>query len=173
MSANSIYNIDTWQPSTFYYRDYIVQNSGLYYYSSQDYTSSSSITTDINNGNLNGYIYDRGVNKPYFTWKPNFNYTNENVPRVKKIQFGDSYAQYVPDGINNLLLNYNFTFEGDIHTVTAILHFLSMRNGSESFVFLPPAPQGNLLRFICPKWTQAQKFFNNYTIEANFIQNPV
>ena len=80
--------------------------------------------------------------------------------------------QILPDGINNILLDYNFTFQGNIHTITAILHFLMVRNGTESFVFLPPAPRGQLARFIAPKWTDAQKFYNNYSITANFKQVP-
>jgi phage-related protein len=170
---NNIYQIDTWQPTTFYFKDKVLTNNNLFYYVAFDYTSSSSITTDINNGNLNGYIFDRGQQKPYFTWKANYNFTNENEPRVKKIQFGDGYFQLVPDGINNILLNYNFTFEGNLHNITAILHFLATRNGSESFCMLAPAPRGQILRFYCPKWSDIQRFYNNYSITANFLQTPV
>ena len=115
-----------------------------------------------------------GQNKPYFTWRPNFNFSNENQPRVKKIQFGDGYFQVVPDGVNNLLLNYEFEFQAiEIHEATAILHFLTTRNGTESFCFLPPAPRGQISRFLCSKWTDIQTFWNNYTIKATFTQTPV
>ena len=170
---NSIYSIDTWAASTFYYKNYIVQYNGLYYYSTIDQTSSSSFTTDLNNGNWVGYIFDRGVNKPYFTWKSNYDYSNDNIPRIKKIQFGDGYAQYLNDGINNLLLNYNFTFQGDLHFITAVLHFLAARSGTESFCFIPPAPRGQIYRFICQKLTDVQKMYNNYSVQANFVQVPV
>lgn len=171
---NSIYQIDSWVGSTFYYKNKILTNNNLYYYARQDYTSSSSITTDINNGNLVGYIYHLSENKPYFIWKPGFNYGNDNNPRVKTIQFGDGFSQRIPDGINNLLLNFNFSFDTrDLHEATAILHFLATRNGTESFCMIPPAPYGNLLRFICSKWTPTQNFYNNYTIQANFVQVPI
>lgn len=170
---NSIFSIDQWQPSQFYYRDYIVQNSGSYYYSAFDQTSSSSFTNDLNNGQWNGYIFNNGIQKPYFTWKPSYDLSNDNTPRVKKIQFGDGYPQRLPDGINTLLLNYNLTFQGNLHSTTAILHFLSIRNGVESFVWLPPAPRGQLALFICEKWTDKQVFYNHYEITANFVQVPV
>src|ERR1700761_9317680 len=107
---NNILAIDSWTALTPYFKNKVLTNNGLYYYVAFNYTSSSSITTDINNGNLNGYIWDRGENKPFFTWKSNYKFDNTSTPRVKQIQFGDGYSQRVPDGINNLLLNYKFTF---------------------------------------------------------------
>jgi len=169
----NIYSIDNWQPSTNYSKNYIVQNSGQYYYAFNNFISSSSINTDISNGNLFGYVYYLGANRPFFNWKPTYNFSNESQPRVKKIQFGDGYFQNIPDGINNLLLNYTFKFEGDLAQTTAILHFLTTRNGCESFCFLPPAPRGQISTFICPKWTDIQPFFNNYSIECNFQQVPI
>lgn len=169
---DNIFSVDAWAPGINYYKHKIVSNNNLYYYSTADYTSSSSITTDINNGALLGYINDRGVNKPFFGWRPAYRFTNKNTPRVKKIQFGDGYFQTLPDGINNLLLEYSFTFEGDLHYITAILHFLSVRNGTESFCFVPPAPRGNLARFICSDWTDVQAFYNNYSVECSFKQSP-
>lgn len=169
---NNIYQIDSWTPSTFYYKNKILTYNNLYYYVMFDYTSSSLIVNDINAGNLGGYIWDRGESKPYFQWKPNYNFENTNEPRVKNIQFGDGYSQRTPDGINNLLLNYQFSFQGDLHATTAILHFLTIRNGVESFCFIPPAPRGQIGRFVCQNWKDKQTFNNNYTISANFIQTP-
>ena len=172
--SSSIYNIANWSSNTQYGKNDIVINSGLYYYTAISHTSSASFATDLAAGDWNGNLYDRGQNKPYFFWKPSYKGSNKNEPRVRKIQFGDSYAQYSPDGINNLLLNYNFTFEvRELNEATAILHFLTVRNGSESFIFSPPAPRGQLLRFICPTFTDIQEFFQNYTIQATFQQNPV
>lgn len=171
---NSVYQIDSWTPNTFYYKNKIVINNNLYYYAMNDYTSSSDINTDINNGNLGGYIYDRGENKPQFLWKPSFGFNNKNTPRIKEISFSDGYVQRVSDGINNLLLNYNFNFETrDLHETTAILHFLSIRKGVESFCFISPAPRAQIFRFICKEWSDEQTFYNNYKITANFIQTPI
>lgn len=172
--SNSIYNVNSWLANTNYSKDDIVIQNNMYYYAAINHTSSSNFTNDLNNGDWKGVIYDRGQYKPYFQWAPSYKGSNENQPRVKTIQFGDSYFQKIPDGINNLLLNYNFTFEvRGLNEATAILHFLTARNACESFCFIPPAPRGNLLRFYCPKFTDIQEFFNNYQIQANFTQTPV
>ncbi len=173
MSQN-IYNINSWAQSTNYNKNDIVIQNNLYYYAAFNHTSTTDFNTDLNGGSWLGNIYDRGQNKPFFQWKPSYRGSNENQPKVKPIQFGDGYTQRIPDGINNLLLNYNFVFDvRDLSEATAILHFLASRNASESFCFVPPAPRGNLLRFICPKWSDIQEFLNNYQIQCNFIQNPV
>ncbi len=175
MGDNNIYSIDNWAANTQYYKNKILTNNNLYYYVTNNYTSDpTSIDNDLNNGNLNGYIWNQGVSKPYFFWKHSYRASNESEPKIKLIQFGDSYSQRTTDGINSLLLNYSLSFENrDLHEITAILHFLTIRNSVESFAWQPPAPRGNIARFYCPKWTDVQEFFGNYSIQANFIQTPV
>ena len=82
---NSIYDIDNWAPLTQYYKNYIVNYNGLYYYSANDQTSGSNFITDLNNGLWNGWTYDRGQSIPIFVWKPSYKFSNENKPRIKKI----------------------------------------------------------------------------------------
>lgn len=172
--SDNIYNIDTWQPSTFYYKNKIVQNGNYYYYALIDHTSTSNFLNDLNAGDWGGTIYDRGETKPYFIWKPSYDFENDNKPRIKTIQFGDGYSQDIRDGINNLLLNYNFNFNNrDLREATAILHFLTTRSGSESFLFLCPMPRGVNFRFKVKQWTDKQNFFNNYSITAAFTQVPI
>jgi len=174
MSQNSIYNIDNWSSGSFYYKNYIVIYNGLYYYATSDHTSTSSFTNDLNNGLWNGNTYYNGNTLPYFFWKSSYHFSNESKPRIRKIQLGDGYFINAPDGINTILLKYDFTFENrDIHEITAILHFLTVRNGVQSFVFLPPAPRGLLTTFKCEEWTDEQQFFGNYNIKATFNQSPV
>jgi len=172
---NSIYSIDSWTPNTFYFKNKVLTNGNLFYYVTQNYTSDvSSIINDINNGSLSGYIWYNGQNKPYFVWKHAYKANNKNTPRIKTISFGDGYTQRIPDGINTLLLNFSLTFESrDLHEITAILHFLTIRNASESFVWLPPAPRGQLTTVVCPEWSDVQEFYNTYTIQGTFIQTPV
>ncbi len=172
---NSIFNIDAWQANTNYFQHKIVTSNNLYYYAARNYTSdSTSINNDINNGNLVGYIYDRGVQKPYFSWKHSYGASNKNEPKIRTISFEGGWTQRYPDGINNLLLNFDLKFDArDIHETTAILHFLAARNGSESFCWVCPAPRSQLLRFVCQNWQDSQPFYNNYSITANFVQSPV
>ncbi len=172
---NSIFNIDVWQANTNYFQHKIVTSNNLFYYAARNYTSdSTSINNDINNGNLVGYIYDRGVQKPYFGWKHSYKANNKNTPRIKVINFGDGYTVRQSDGINSLLLNYNLTFENrSLAEVTAILHFLATRNSVESFIWIPPAPRNSIARFVCQEWSDVQEFYGNYSITANFVQTPV
>ncbi len=170
MSVN-IYQINSWTASTALVKNDIVSNSNLFYYSATNFTTSSSINTDINNGNLIGYIVDNGEQKSYFFWKPSYRFDVQNEPKVKKINFGNSYTQRLKDGLSNNLPIINLEFGNiDIQECTAILHFLDQRGGSESFLFLPEAPLGNIGRFVCEKYNHTQNAFNNYSIRATFEQ---
>jgi phage-related protein len=169
MANFNIYSIDDWAASTNYRKNAIVKNNNLYYYSLINHTSSSSLTTDITNGLMGGRILDNSEDKAYFFWKPSYRATVDNEPKIKKIQFGDSYVQRLSDGISNILPSISLTFDNiDIDETTAILHFLETRAGSESFVYLPGAPRGTLSRWVCEKWSDSQQFYNNYTIQARF-----
>lgn len=171
---NNIYNIDSWASSTNYYKHKIITTNNLYYYASLDHTSSSSFSTDLSNGKWNGYITHNNENKPYFTWSPSYRHTTESQPKIKKIQFGDSYTQRVNDGINNILPSINLTFDNiSIEECSAILHFLEQRAGTESFVFIPPQPRNIIGRYICEEWNDIRNFYNNYTISAKFDRTPV
>jgi phage-related protein len=170
--SNNIYSITFWVQNTQFFKNDIITNDNInFYYVSNDYLSSSSFQTDINNGNLIGYINYNGIQKPYFTWKSSYKYSNESVPRIRKIQLGDGYSQIASDGINNILMNITFPFTNiDINEYTAILHFLTTRKGVESFVFVPPPPFNIQKLFRCEKWNHSQIFFNNYEISAVFIE---
>lgn len=173
--STSIYNVNVWAGNTqFLKNDITTQDNINFYYAAQDYVSSSSFQQDISNGNLIGYINYNGNNKPYFTWRSSYKYSNESVPRIRKIQFGDGYFQISQDGINTILMNLTLPFHNlDINEYTAIIHFLTTRNGAQSFVYVPPAPYNIQKLFIAPKWTINQTFFNNYDIDVNFVETPV
>lgn len=165
---NNIYSIDNWAASTFYSKNKIVRHNNLYYYCASEH-SSFVFDTDLANGRWYGYITHNNESKPYFIWKPSYKHSTENQPRIKKIQFGDSYVQRVNDGINNILPSLTLTFESiDIEECTAILHFLEQRAGTESFVFLPPPPRSTLGRYVCEQWTDSRDFYNNFIINAKF-----
>jgi phage-related protein len=172
--SNSIYNVGNWSINTQYSRNDIVIQNNLYYYAAFNHTSSSDFPTDLNNGSWAGNIYMRGTNYPQFVWVPSYNFTNQNKPKIKSIVFNGGYEQTLSDGINNLLLDYNLSFEvRTLSEITAILHFLSVRLGNQSFAWIPPAPRNNLLIFKCKEWSDTQKFFGNYNITATFTQFPV
>lgn len=169
MSNFNIFDIDTWTTATAYSKYKIVTINNLYYYANSSHTSGATFATDNANGLWGGITTDNGETKPIFIWKPSYDYSNDNEPRVKTVQFGDGYEQTLQDGINNLLMAPTYTFENvDLDELTAILHFLYARAGAESFMFVPPAPYGKLKRFRCKQWNHTQKFYNNYTIQAKF-----
>jgi len=173
MSSN-IYNISNWVGSTSYKKNDIVIYSNLYYYAASDHNSHATLfDNDLNNGKWYGYHQHNGESKPYFAWIPAYSYTVDNQPRIKKIQLGDGYIQRVPDGISNILPSFNLEFESDLSEATAILHFLATRVGTESFVWLPPAPYGVISRWICEQWTNVQPFYDNYKIQCKFERSVV
>jgi phage-related protein len=82
---------------------------------------------------------------------------------------GDGYEQILADGINNILLPFDVSFEDrGIDEYAAILHFFQNRAGVEKFYFVPPAPFNVLKRFICQEWNATQSFYDKYTITAKF-----
>lgn len=172
--SNNIYTDFTFQPNTQYNQDDITTDGLNYFYASKNFISSSNIQSDINAGNFIGVINFNNINKPYFTWRSSYKFSNDSVPRIRKIQLGDGYVQRASDGINNILMNITFPFTNiDINQYTAILHFLTIRKGVESFVFVPPAPNNIQKLFVCEKWTHSQVFYNNYEINATFIESVV
>lgn len=172
--SNNIYSIPAWTTTTFFIKNSIVYNGSYYYYALVSHTSSSDFNTDLSSGYWGGIISDKGEVKPHFIWNPSYKPNTLNEPRIKKIEFGDGYVQRVSDGINNILPVTDYTFEGlDLDTCTAILHFLEMRRGVESFVFIPPAPRGIISRFVCEKWSDSINFYNNYNINAQFTRSTV
>lgn len=172
MSA-SIFGDFSWIAGKLYNKNDIVLNGSYYYYALQAHVSAPAFITDYNNNLWGGVITYNGITKPHFIWKSSYNHSNENQPRLKKIQFGDGYSQSLQDGINNILMQQTLPFENiDLNEYTAILHFLYYRFGSESFVFVPPAPFGIMKLFKCEKWTNVQAFYNNYTINAIFTEVP-
>lgn len=166
---SSIYEISNWAGNTYYRKDSIVKFGVYYYYAIQAHTShASSFTADTSK--WGGTALDsEGVTKPEFIWKPSYETEKGLTPKVKVIQFGDGYEQRVPDGINNNLLTLNLTFAGKaLDEATAILHFFYAREGTESFLFTPPAPYHYKKKFIAKDWKDSATFYNNYNIRVVF-----
>lgn len=165
MAGLSIYTITDWSPNTSYNVNDIFLYQGNYYYSIVKHNSGASFNT----GYSNGITTFNGQSKPYFFWKPSYNPDISIQPNVKKVQFGDGYDQSSPDGINNILLPLNLTFDKRTdNEARAILHFLYARKGAESFVFTPPFPYNMNKLFKCGQWRHNHIFANNHTITVVF-----
>jgi len=164
-----IYNILAWAGSTIYQKNDIVTNGGYFYYATVGHTSTANFNNDLNSGLWQGTLTYNGVTKSYFGWSPSYGYNLDVKPLVKTIKFGDGYAVDQADGINNILLKLNLSFnQRDLAEYTAILHFLHSRAGSEQFFFIPPQPYGVVKKFVCQDFHPKQDFYENYSIDCVF-----
>jgi phage-related protein len=177
----SIYDtVLAWSGSTIYSKYSIVLGSdSKYYYSIIDSNSNQNPTSTTNlQVEWDGYILLNGNLTPNFWWKPSYNAKINLKPRIKINRFGNGYEQRVNDGINNNLIELSLKFDNrsEIEAVS-ILHFLNARNAQESFIYNLPTiyakSSSNLsTEFVCPEWSPTYISYNNYSIEATFIEVP-
>ena len=168
----NIFEIADWNNSTSYKKNNIVKIGGTesYWYAALDHTGGDVPST--NNPNWVGQtVFGAGEPIPKFIWAPSYNVTTKVEAKTKEVQFGDGYKQIVNDGINNTLLELDFSFEGrDDREAGAILHFLTTRAGGETFAFTPPSPYSVEKKWKCKAWSSNQVFYDNHTIRATFIE---
>ena len=189
---NSLYNISEWSDpnegnnTSKYAKDDIVvvferfasskiPKNATYYYSTSDNNIYEPSPDSIAWG---GITVRNNKNKPKFIWKPSYNIGIAHEPRTNNIVFGNGYEQRFQDGIFNDLITISLAFElRDIKETKAINHFLKTRKSVESFVFEDlPEPHNDLKiggyrkLFVCKSWRSEFKFYNNYTISAEFVQ---
>lgn len=118
---------------------------------------------------FDGYQVYQGQVKPKFLWVPSYQTQAQQQPKVLSVKFGDSYESRMSEGLSNDLLMLNLTFDNrSIAETTAILHFLTQRNGTESFVWTLLPPYVSTRRFVCSQWGETQNFFGNYSVHAEF-----
>lgn len=166
---DSIFEVNDWAANTFYSKNEIVKQGNFHYYAKYDFTSSSS----FDSSNWNGVNADpvNGKTKPEFVWVPSYNSPVEQEPNVKNIQFGEGYSQRLSIGISSDLPIYSVVFDKrDNFESRAIVHFLTTREAVEFFLFTPPFPYNSLRRFICKKWRLTPNFYNNFNINAEFME---
>lgn len=167
MSGQSIYDVSNWAQNTNYDLYDIYKYNNQYYYAIAKHNSGIVFNSQFSDG----IITYNNLSKPYFFFTPAYN-NNDNIkPFIKKVQFGDGYSQSNPDGINNILLSLNLTFDKRSNSeARAILHFLHTRKGTESFVFTPPFPYNSNKLFKCEQWDHSQKFANHHIINVLFTE---
>lgn len=174
--STSIYNVTPYAGATTFSQwdvtsiDYDWNNLGLtgtsYLYCTVPGLGSSSTPSTTA---WDGYQIFQGEIKPKFLWVPSYGQNSMQQPKVLRVAFGDSYESRMADGLSNDLLSLDLVFENrGIDETVAILHFLTQRNGTESFVYLPQPPYSTNKRFISESWRETQTFYGNYSISANF-----
>jgi phage-related protein len=168
MAGLSIYDVSYWVANTQYNLWDIYEYprySQKYYYSLSKHNSGLTFNSAFSGG-ISTY---NGKVKPKFIWIPSYNSNIEVKPSIKEVRFGDGFVQRSPDGINNILLPFNLTFDKRTDAETrAILHFLNTRAGHQSFIFMPPPPFNINKLFVCAQWRHNIVFQNNNTIDCQF-----
>jgi phage-related protein len=170
----NIFNIADWNSSGPYVKNSIVAwpaGSDTYWYSTIDNASNGGDAPALNNPNWGGRVAVDNGEYPKFIWTPSYNITKKIDAKIKQIQFGDGYRQVVSDGINNTLLELDLTFDGrDIYETAAILHFFTLRQGGETFVYTPPSPYADTKKWKVFTWADTQPFYDNYSIKTTFVE---
>lgn len=87
-----------------------------------------------------------------FTHVPSWSTSLTQKPKTFNAQFGDGYEQATPNGLNNVLEEWNLTFK-DIKDAEyfQIKGFLKSMKGTVAFQWL--TPDGDLLWFRCREWS--------------------
>lgn len=168
----NIFAIDNWAGATFYRKNSIVafpDDSTTYWYAMLDHTGG--LGPSVDNPNWGGYANVGNGTMPQFIWVPSYSFNQKMEPKIKQIQFGDGYKQTVKDGINNVLLELDLSFDQrDAYESAAICHFLTAREGAETFLFTPPSPYAALKKWKSTTWNISQPFFANYSVKATFME---
>ena len=163
----SLYSIPTWASDTTYEINDVYKYGTLYYYATSRHQSSSTFSSEFSDG----ITTFNGKTKAKFFWSPSYNSPLQIRPNVKVVQFDDGYSSSAPQGINNILLPFNLTFDKrDDNETRAILHFLNQRKGAESFVFTAPFPYNIAKLYVCRNWDFITVFVNNHTVRAEFVE---
>ena len=170
----NIYEIDPWASGENYRKNDVVYHElegKKYYWYATMAISSSSTAPSLTNTEWGGVKYSEktGLLKPHFFWKPSYNLTIANSPRVRSLRFGDGYEQRVIDGINSVLLRVDASFElRDSQEARAIAHFFASRKGAESFILKLPPPYDLDKFYVARTWASNLVFYNNYTFKTQF-----
>lgn len=181
--AVSIYSaISDWVSGVNYKKFTPVKSGGKTYYALRDHLSGASFSAD--SSFWGGYTADPsgrvlanrdGSNtRPHFFFVPSYGSNIMLEPKTRISNFGEGYEQRVPESINNSLIKIDLTFDtrGSLEA-RAINLFLQERSASEPFLYTPPDPFATLRLFVCRKWTNNVKFFDNNAVTATFEEVPL
>lgn len=104
-----------------------------------------------------------------FNWNQTPGASGKFTLRTKRAQFGDGYAQTMPDGINCVTQSWPLMFEGNLSEIGAIRDFLA-RNTGKSFLWTPPGGDG-LLLWQSSEFSMTSMGAGVYSITVEFVQH--
>lgn len=155
--------------SNFTYNDVVYFESsdfnkrGYYFYTGTDTTSRISPTNNPTGANS------------YFTkdfyFKTDIDYNITEKIRVITNELNGSTKQYVKDGINYNVLEFDLAFtKRSNKEALAILKFLDDKAGFKTFNYTLPQPYNKTITVYCPEWNHTYNFYNNNNISVKFIE---
>jgi len=105
-----------------------------------------------------------------FTVVPDKGFTKQTSPRILTTQFGDGYAHRIADGINNINITWDLTFNfRDLVEASSIIEFFETHGGSIPFEFTPP-DEIVVYKVYCPNWSQTYDAPIARSIQATFVR---
>lgn len=113
-------------------------------------------------------------NLDLFTYIPSWSTPLTTTPRILTAQFGDGYAQRVPDGLNTQPATYAVRFQKRTLADAQAIQAFIMAHIAIPFLWTPPAPNDAQLQFVVndkPAPTFVWEAFNSYTVTATFTQD--
>ena len=170
----NIYEISHWTSGESYQKNDVVYHElegKKYYWYAIMVISNSIVAPSLTNTDWGGVKYSEqtGIIKPHFFWKPSYNLSIGNAPKVRSLRFGDGYEQRTVNGINSVLLRADATFDlRDSQEARAVAHFFASRRGAESFMLKLPPPYDLSKLYVVRSWSSSLVFYNNYSIKCQF-----
>lgn len=104
-----------------------------------------------------------------FSYVPDFDASESQRPRVRRVQFGDGYETRLAFGLNTQPSEWRLTFKNRTDTErNNITAFLEARGAVESFDWTPPG--GTAAKWVCDEWSTTLVAANINSIQATFRQ---
>lgn len=165
---NSIFDIREWEANKVYYTNDIMTDSGFFYYSLKDHSSSV-----VNFENFGGVLTIGQTTLPSFIWKPSYGSQVKMEPPIKSVKFGDGYEQRYKTNIENSLYEFDLKFEArNDNEALAIYHFLYSKEEKYLFFWQMPDPLNMIKTFLAKELSLVRNFNGNNSISVKFIQKP-
>lgn len=105
-----------------------------------------------------------------FTIVPDRGFTKQVTPRVITTQFGGGYAQRVSEGINNINIEWDLSFNSrNLTDAATILAFFETHAGVVTFDFTPP-DEVVVYKVICKDWREVYESSISRSVSAKFTR---
>ena len=153
--------------SSFEYNDVVyfdsssISKRGYYYYTGEKTQRSLS--------EANSPIGENSYFTNEFYFKNDIDYDINSNIRLNTIDYEGSSKQYLKDGLNYNLLEFDLTFSNRTNKeALALLKFLDSKAGFKTFDYTLPQPYNKKIQVFCPEWSHTYNFLNNNEITMKF-----